>query len=150
MFLNLIRDKFTENSTIGKLYVEGNFECYTLEDTCREHPDIKAKFEIAYEKILGKTAIPAGKYNIIITYSNRFKRYLPLLENVPGFEGIRIHSGNTSYDTEGCILVGKINDREDWIGESKLALDNLYKKIEAALDNYEDVYIKIDNKFDEH
>ena len=144
MFLNLIRDKFTENSTIGKLYVEGEFECYTLEDTCREHIDTEIIFEIAFEKVSGKTAIPKGIYNIIINESHRFKRLLPLLENVPGFKGIRIHSGNKPENTEGCILVGRTNEREDWIGESKLAFDALYKKIDSALENYEDVYIRIE------
>ena len=84
-----------EDYTIGNIYVNGQYFADSLEDTVR---DVKIK---------GKTAIPAGKYLILMTYSNRFKKIMPLLIDVPGFEGVRIHSGNTPEDTEGCILVGK-------------------------------------------
>lgn len=82
--------------TIGKLYIDGKYFCDTLEDTVRK-PGVK---------IPGKTAIPAGKYKIKLTESLRFKKLMPRLENVPGFTGVLIHSGNTAEDTEGCILVG--------------------------------------------
>jgi len=98
----------TENSTIGELFVDGKFECYTLEDKEREI------------KIKGETAIPKGTYNVTITQSNRFKRLLPLLANVPNFEGVRIHSGNSNHDTEGCILVGTTRAK-DFIGNSRVA-----------------------------
>ena len=76
-------------------------------------------------------AIPKGKYKVIITPSNRFKRDLPLLQNVPGFEGIRIHSGNTNHDTEGCILVGQTR-AADFIGNSRKAFDKLFPKLQKA------------------
>jgi len=85
----------TEKSTIGEMYVDGVFQCYTLEDKERE------------VKIKSETAIPKGTYDVIINMSNRFKKEMPLLLKVPNFEGVRIHSGNTNHDTEGCILVGK-------------------------------------------
>ena len=94
MQLLLIRDSLTENFTLGKLYVDGAFFCDVLEDAVRK------------EKIKGETAIPAGAYDVILTMSNRFKKVLPLLLNVPNYEGVRIHSGNTQADTEGCLLVG--------------------------------------------
>ena len=82
MKLLLKRLHKTQNSTIGELYVDGKFECYTLEDVERK------------EKIYAKTAIPKGTYQVIINMSNRFKKLMPLLLNVPNFEGVRIHTGN--------------------------------------------------------
>ena len=95
MKLKLQRIFKAETYTIGKLFIDGVYFCDTLEDKVR---DVKIK---------GITAIPTGKYKVKITMSNRFKKLMPLLIDVPNFEGVRIHSGNTSEDTEGCILVGK-------------------------------------------
>ncbi len=109
----------TENSTIGELLIDGVWECYTLEDKER---DVKIKNE---------TAIPRGTYKVIINQSNRFKRLLPLLLNVPNFEGVRIHSGNTNHNTEGCILVGRTRSK-DFIGQSRKAFDSLFAKMQKA------------------
>lgn len=109
----------TENSTIGEMLVDGVFECFTLED--KERP----------VKIKGETAIPKGTYRVIINQSNRFKRLLPLLIDVPNFEGVRIHSGNSNHDTEGCILVGQTRNK-NYIGQSRKAFDKLFKKMQAA------------------
>ena len=103
-----------------------------MEDTVREGP-----------KIAGKTAIPYGTYNVIITPSNRFKRYLPLLENVPNFTGVRIHPGNTSEDTEGCLLVGNTKGR-NFVGESKAAFAILFHQIKQALDSGDTVSLEIE------
>ncbi len=119
MDLTLIRTDFTEESTIGELSINGKFECFTLEDRVRP------------VKIKGFTAIPAGSYEVVITFSERFKRPLPLLLNVPNFDGIRIHAGNTAKDTDGCILVGQ-EKQEDFVGTSKLALEALFKKLKRA------------------
>lgn len=81
--------------TIGKLYIDGAYFCDTMEDTVRTG-----------EKIAGKTAIPAGTYKVKMTWSPRFKRYLPEILNVPNFSGVRIHAGNSALDTEGCVLLG--------------------------------------------
>lgn len=120
MKLLLKRLHKTQNSTIGELYVDGKFECYTLEDVERK------------EKIYAKTAIPKGTYQVIMTMSNRFKKLMPLLLNVPNFEGVRIHTGNYAKDTEGCILLGKTRGI-DFIGNSKKAVADFYPKLEAAL-----------------
>lgn len=104
--------------TIGKLYIGGIYFCDTLEDVVR-NPDIK---------IHGKTAIPCGKYKIIMNMSNRFKKIMPLLLNVPGFEGVRIHSGNYPSDTEGCLLMGK-NTAKGQLTNSKLWTSILYTKL---------------------
>jgi len=109
----------TDTSTIGELLIDGIFECYTLEDV--ERP----------VKIKAETAIPKGTYKVIINQSNRFKRLMPLLLNVPNFEGVRIHAGNTNHDTEGCILVGRTRSK-DFIGQSRKAYDKLFKKMQAA------------------
>lgn len=87
--------------TIGKLYVNGEYFCDTLEDR------VRTILPNGDGKVKGKTAIPAGEYEVTLTISPKFKRTLPLLHRVPHFSGVRIHSGNTQFDTEGCILVGK-------------------------------------------
>ena len=119
MKLLLRRLHKTENSTIGELYVDGKFECYTLEDKERE------------VKIKSETAIPKGIYVVGITLSNRFKKMLPILIDVPNFEGVRIHPGNTNHDTEGCILVGTTRS-QDFIGNSRIAFGRLFKKMQLA------------------
>ena len=121
MELKLIRKTFTELSTIGELYIDGKFFCYTLEDKDRG-------LEKGGKKVYSKTAIPKGKYTVILSYSNRFKQFMPQITNVPFFEGIRIHSGNKSEHSEGCVLVGK-NKAVDFIGESKLAYAALFSTL---------------------
>ncbi len=97
--LLLVRIFKGEKYTIGKLYVDGEYFCDTLEDKVRNLPVEK--------KVMHETAIPAGEYEVRITYSPKFKRNLPLLLGVPYFTGIRIHRGNTPGGTSGCILVGE-------------------------------------------
>lgn len=93
--------------TIGKLYINGEYFCDTIEDTDRGLTQTMTDAQVKSKKVYGQTAIPTGTYRVIINYSNKFKRQMPLLLNVPGFLGIRIHSGNTEKDTEGCLIVGK-------------------------------------------
>lgn len=99
MKLRVERRFLKPDYTVGRLYVDGVFLCDTLEDRVRDLSREK--------KVPGRTAIPAGKYEVVVNISPRFKRKLPRLLNVPGFEGILIHRGNTSEDTAGCILVGE-------------------------------------------
>jgi len=131
--MKLVRNKGTVEFTEGKLYVDGEFECYTVEDAVRK------------VKVHNRTAIPAGTYNVIMTMSTRFKKVLPLLEGVPNFTGVRIHSGNSSKDTEGCIIVGSINDKldDDWVSGSKVAMQRLMPKIQDALAVKEKVTLEI-------
>jgi hypothetical protein len=119
MNINLKRKIFTDDSTIGEMYIDGEFFCFTLEDKVR------------LKKIQNVTAIPAGRYEVVINFSNRFKRYMPLLLNVPNYSGIRIHSGNTSKHTEGCILVGDIFTK-DFIGNSRKTFLALMKRLRSA------------------
>lgn len=122
MNIQLRRKVFTPTSTVGELHLDGKFECFTLEDQVRP-PGVK---------VPGQTAIGEGTYPVIITLSNRFKRDLPLLLNVPNFDSIRIHTGNTAADTEGCILVGA-NNQPDAILNSRIAFNALFPKIQDAL-----------------
>ncbi|MDT7604435.1 MAG: hypothetical protein QOF61_2432 [Acidobacteriota bacterium] len=129
MDLKLVRKTFTEQSTMGELSVNGKFECFTLEDKVRA------------VKIHGATAIPEGIYEVVVTFSNKFKKQLPLLNNVPNFDGIRIHSGNKPADTEGCILVGQTKSK-DFVGGSRAAFDVLFPKIVAA-SKKEKIFIQV-------
>jgi len=129
MELTLNRKIETKNSTIGELFVNDKFQCYTLEDI--ERP----------VKVWGKTAIPKGRYEVVITYSAKFKKYLPLLLNVLDYKGIRIHAGNTAIDTDGCILVGRIK-QTDKILESVKAINELLP-ILKSVEKKEKIFITI-------
>ena len=104
MKLHLQRTERGDRYTMGRLTIDGEPFCDTLEPTDRHLDAITMRPE---QKLYGQTAIPTGSYPVVLTYSPRFKRTLPLLKNVPHFEGIRIHPGNSATDTAGCILVGR-------------------------------------------
>ncbi len=129
--LQLQRKWATDKSTIGELTLDGKFLCFVLEDVVRP------------QKIKGKTAIPAGKYKIFVTPSNRFKRDLPVLLNVPNYEGIRIHPGNAPEDTEGCLLPG-LERTTDRVLASRIAFDHLFSTIRVLLKQSE-VWIEIND-----
>ena len=128
--LVLVRDIKTNKSTIGKLYINGKLQCFTLEDV--ERP----------VKIMHETCIPKGTYKVILNVSNRFKKIMPLLLGVDGFEGIRIHSGNTDKHTSGCILVGQTYGI-DFIGKSREAFEELMEILEAQIEAKGTISIKI-------
>ena len=129
MHIELKRENFTHRSTEGSLYVEGTFQCYTLEDRDRF-------LEVTGEhmKVSGLTCVPRGDYKLVLSQSNKFKVTLPEILEVPYFTGIRIHSGNYPEDTEGCILVGSnnTNSLDDFIGSSKVALNALMEVLSQA------------------
>lgn len=106
MNLTLIREDFTDTSTIGRLFVNNAFFCYVLEDKDRGLTQDQSLIVINTKKIFGVTAIPYGTYDVKLSMSNRFKRVLPEILNVKGYEGVRIHRGNTAVDTLGCLIVG--------------------------------------------
>ena len=123
--------------TIGRLEDEnGKKLCDTLEPIWRNYDGGELK-------IPKKSAIPEGTYRVVTTYSLRFRKYLPLLVGVPGFEGVRIHSGNTSRDTEGCILVGQ-NLQVGKVLWSRITLEKLMKLIE----NEKEIYLTIKNTWE--
>jgi hypothetical protein len=131
MRLTVIRDKLRSDCTLGQLLVDGVFECYTLEDYVRQEDA---------PKVFGKTAIPYGEYDVVVSFSPHFNRLLPLLLSVPNFEGVRIHPGNTAADTEGCLLVG-VGRSNSAVTGSRAAFDALFGKIQGALAAHETVRI---------
>ena len=142
MKITLIRIANRPTYCIGKLYIDGIYECDTIEDTDRGLDDSMSVKEVLNKKIKGQTAIPCGTYPIEITYSPKYKRLMPLILNVKGYSGIRIHSGNTSKDTEGCLLVGK-NTVVGMVTDSR----NTYQKLYAKLYNQKDIEIEIKRKY---
>ena len=121
----------TKLSTISDVTIDGVFFCYGLEDVDRgikQSDDIDV---IKTKKVFAQTAIPAGRYEIIINFSNRFQQYMPLLLNVPGFEGVRIHPGNKAANTEGCLLLGQ-TEGDDFVGNSRLAYRSFLPKLRAV------------------
>lgn len=113
MTLTLIRTRRGEKAVIGDLLIDGVFECHTLEDNPPIH---------------------AGTYEVAVTFSNRFKQPMPLLLNVPGRTGIRVHAGNTDQDTTGCILVGTASEGKDnWLSNSRPAYAEVFYKISQAV-----------------
>ena len=130
MKLTLKRIALRSTYTIGRLYVDGNYLCDTLEDTVRDL-NKNGKFDNGEKKVYAKTAIPYGTYEIKWTYSPRFKKYTPQLMNVPSFEGIRIHSGNTSSDTEGCLILGE-NKQVGKVLNSRATINKFYPIIKKA------------------
>lgn len=133
MKLTLKRIALRPTYTIGKLYIDDVYFCDTIEDTVRD-TNKSGKFDNGEQKIKGKTAIPYGTYEIKWTYSPRFKKYTPQLMNVPSFEGIRIHAGNTSADTEGCLILGK-NKQVGKVLNSRATINKFYPIIKNACSN---------------
>lgn len=133
MKLTLKRIALRPTYTIGKLYIDDVYFCDTIEDTVRD-TNKSGEFDKGEQKIKGKTAIPYGTYEIKWTYSPRFKKYTPQLMNVPSFEGIRIHAGNTSADTEGCLILGK-NKQVGKVLNSRATINKFYPIIKEACSN---------------
>ena len=156
MILTLVRNmsESTKDYTIGELYVQEEDKltqtykvCDTLEDAFRLLPKAcpntpKGSSCECKEKVYGKTCIPNGTYTVVLSYSNRFKRILPELLNVPHFLGIRIHSGNSSKDTEGCIILGT-KSKGDWVTASRVAFNKVYKLLQEAVARKEEITITI-------
>lgn len=152
MELRLDRIFRTNEYTIGELYVDGAYLCDTLEDPVRPLPAMcpntpKGIACKCKEKVYGDTAVPAGTYEVKLSYSSRFKRIMPEILNVPHFLGIRIHTGNSSAkDSSGCILVGTWDGvKEDWISNSTVAYNKLIPLLQKAMDNKEQITITINN-----
>lgn len=142
MELRLERKYRSSKYCIDKLYINGEYFSDALEDPDRGLTDSMSLEEIKRIKVKGDTCIPYGTYNVTITYSPRFKKNLPLINNVKGFDGIRIHSGNTPQDTEGCLLLG-FNKVKGRVIDSKVTVNKFIDMVQEALNKGEKVTITI-------
>lgn len=134
--LRLIREPSRHGATLGVLFSDGAYLCWTCEDEIRE---VSGR-AVSEWKVAGQTAIPAGDYAIIVTFSQRFQQRMPLLVGVEGFEGVRIHPGNTAVDTHGCLLPGMARS-EASVGGSRQAYDRIF----PLIDMNPPVTIRIEN-----
>lgn len=139
MKLTVKRIALRPTYTIGRLLVDGKYFCDTLEPTVRD-TNRNGLFDGTEQKVAGLTAIPYGRYKVTLTHSPRFGRLLPLLHDVPQFAGVRIHSGNTAADTQGCILVG-YNRTKGKVLDSRKTESRL---VELMLTAHENVDISIE------
>ena len=128
--LDLFRKRIANGYTIGDLLINGEFFCETLENTVRDL-NKNGIFDGSEKKVWGESAIPYGEFKVKVTYSPRFKRNLPRVFDVPHFEGILFHRGNSSADTEGCILLGEWDRKGDWIKNSTPYEKQLVKLLEG-------------------
>lgn len=145
MLITVSRFSLGDKATIGKMTVDNsNFACFTLELVDRELTLQTPLTDIAHTKQLypHETAIPTGQYEVVMAFSPRFNKQMPHLVNVPGFQDIMIHNGNTDASTEGCILIGMTKVNNDFVGESVAALGELWPLIYNA-SKVEKVYISI-------
>ena len=131
MNIQLKRIAKKETYTIGKLYIDGVYLCDTIEDKDRGLNQIMSINDIKKKKVYGETAIPTGTYKLVIDYSNRFKKNMAHILNVPGYEGIRIHTGNSAKDSLGCIIVGK-NKVVGKVVESRNTYNQLFPILQKA------------------
>jgi hypothetical protein len=139
MEIKIKRIELGADFTIGELSIDGKFLCWTMEDKVREpsgsaayQPELDLSSWVKSWKVPSATAIPRGRYELDITWSNRFGLLLPILKDVPGFSGIRIHPGNSSRDTEGCILLG-LEKGKGVIFKSRLAQGLFIKAISTEI-----------------
>lgn len=133
--LKLQRDVLSDDFTLGKLYVDNKFFAHTCEDRDR-------KLEAGGVKVATRTAIPRGRYKVVVSFSQRFQKPLPQVLDVPGFTGIRIHGGNTAEDTEGCVLVGKVRTTNG-VARCAERLSTLIDLLTVAEDGGRDAWLEV-------
>lgn len=140
----LRRSPTVNEATFGQWFIDGSFECYTLEDAIRE----VAGKPVEEWKIPGQTAIPAGRYRLTLEHSPRFGPDTITVHKVPGFVGVRVHGGNDVDDSEGCPLVGDRIDKAAGTisgAASRGVLKRLKEKIRKAIEAGEEVWLTVEN-----
>jgi hypothetical protein len=140
LLLTVLRNPSENGATVSEMLLDGVPECFVLEDEIREVEGVP----VSQWKVKGASAIPAGKYRVVLTMSNRFKKVLPELLEVPGFSGVRIHAGNDKDDTEGCLLVGQERGSET-VTRSRDAMVELMAALTGVVEQGESVWIEIVN-----
>lgn len=128
MELKLKRTHLNTTYTLGELFIDGKFFCFTVEDKDRDINKDGDLDDSGETKVYGETAIPKGEYKTVLSMSNRFKKLMPEVKNVKGFEGIRIHAGNTAIDSHGCIIVGAVRT-PNGVGLSRQCFTKLMEKL---------------------
>jgi Family of unknown function (DUF5675) len=130
MIISIRRFSFQDKCTVGHVLVDGtDTGLYSLEDKYRE---VDGQAVVAW-KVPNETAIPKGRYSVVVDYSPHFGRDLPHILDVPGYTGVRIHPGNSDVDTEGCVLIGQNWAGADYIGDSRLGFGVLFNRVMAAV-----------------
>lgn len=142
MKITLKRIALRDTYTIGKMYINDVYFCDTIEDKVRDL-NKNGKFDNGEKKVMSETAIPYGTYTIIVNKSPKFKRNLPRLLNVPSFEGVLIHRGNTAADSAGCILVGENTKVGKVLNSTKYEIE-LVKILTEVQNNKETITISIE------
>lgn len=138
----IIRTKFDEKWTEGKLYIDEKYICDTLEDKDRGLDDSMTEDDILKKKVYGKTCIPYGRYKLTIDYSNKFKKDLIKINSVKGFDGTRIHSLNTAEESLGCVGVG-VKLKDGYITKSRDTYSIVHKIVLNALLKKDNVHLTI-------
>ena len=136
------REWLTDVCSIGELTINGVFECFTLEDKDRGLTQNMPLAQIQNTKVYGQTAIPKGRYPVVIQYSEKHGKDLPTLRNVPDFGGVEMHPGNTDVDTLGCILVGTMRTSNSVLNSVK-AFNSFFPKVQEAFTKNESIFITI-------
>jgi hypothetical protein len=147
MELAISRKANNETQCTGEMTRDAKHQCWTLEDPVRRDPDPNTPANEG--KIYGKTAIPAGRYKVTITFSQKFQRDMMLVNEVPGFTGIRLHGGRDAEDTLGCPLLGYKRDGELHLSDTLQASHDLFAVVKIALDRDEEVWLTVTDDFPE-
>lgn len=142
MRIELKRIARKDTYTVGKLYIDGKYQCDTIEDKDRGLKQGMPETQLRKMKVFGETAIPVGTYTVKWTFSNKFGKFLPEIINVPAFSGIRIHSGNTAKDSLGCLILGE-NKAKGKVLNSRATCARVLPLVENACKRGEMVYIII-------
>ena len=146
MEIKVVRKEFLPDRCLGELFINNKFFCHTLEDTDRGLKNTMSNKEIDDIKINGSTACPTGRYRVVLSYSIKLKRFLPLLLDVPRGRGVRIHKGSSPNYTSACVLVGfGVNKRKHTLTGIKQAEEELIKVLKVA-NLSEPLYITIERE----